>query len=361
LGLEKHKVILVAPLDWGMGHTTRSVPVIQHLRSQGHTVVFAGNDWQSSYISKTFGDIETIELDGYDVHYSHSGARFMISLFSQLPKLLKTIRHEHEWLLRVAATRHFDGIITDNRYGLYHPRIPSVIMTHQVLAQSGMGDIADRLTSKLHYKQLAKFNQCWVVDVPGKPNLAGKLAHPHTLPRNAQYIGLLSQIEQATTKKEHLLVLLSGPEPQRTMLSQILWKQVQQYKDKLVFIEGSNDCPTPENIPGNIQYHKRVTKEVLQPLLENASMVICRSGYSSLMDLAVLDKPAVLIPTPGQTEQEYLGRHLHKEGVFYCAPQKTFDLQKVLAEVPTFPFKKLPLQNAHTQYKGVIDNWLAKL
>lgn len=352
---------MIAPLDWGMGHTTRSVPLIQYLQQLGHTVVFAGNQWQRSYINETFKAIDTIHLDGYNVHYSHSGSRFMLSLFSQLPKLLKTIQKEHDWLLNIAAQQHLDGIITDNRYGLYHPRIPSVIMTHQVLAQSGMGDMIDRLTSRVHYKQLRKFSQCWVVDVPGKPNLAGKLAHPAIMPPNAKYIGLLSQIEPAETSAEHLLILLSGPEPQRTMLSELLWRQVQHYKGKLVFIEGSNETATPDNIPGNISYYKRVTKEVLQPLLEAACMVICRSGYSTLMDLAVLDKPAILVPTPGQTEQEYLGKHLHKEGVFYHAPQKTFNLSKVLAATAQFPFHKLQLENAHQRYKLVIDDWIKTL
>ncbi len=353
--------ILVAPLDWGLGHTTRCVPVIQHLQSLGHTAVFAGNDWQRQYIVKTFPGIETIHLEGYNVEYSKKGGGFMAKLFAQLPGLLKTIRYEHQWVQQQAELLQINGIISDNRYGLYHPTIPSVIMTHQVLAQSGMGPFADNLLKRIHYKQLERFKDCWVVDVPGTPNLAGKLAHPDVMPANAQYIGLLSQVEPMSVSEQHLLILFSGPEPQRTLLADMLWQQVQQYKGKVVFVEGSDKVTDKGTIPAHITYHKRITKEVLQPLIAAANMVVCRSGYSTLMDLVVLNKKAILVPTPGQTEQEFLGRHLHKEGVFYHAPQKGLDLLTALKGAETFPFHKLPLANAQYQYKVVLENWLQKL
>lgn len=353
--------ILVAPLDWGLGHTTRCVPVIQHLQSLGHTAVFAGNNWQRQYIVKTFPAIETIHLEGYNVEYSKKGGGFMAKLFAQLPGLLKTIRYEHQWVQQQVEALQIDGIISDNRYGLYHPSIPSVIMTHQVLAQSGMGPFVDNLLRRIHYKQLERFNDCWVVDVPGTPNLAGKLAHPSVMPANAKYIGLLSQVEPMPVSEQHLLILLSGPEPQRTLLADMLWQQVQQYKGKVVFVEGSDDVTGKSIIPANITYHKRITKEVLQPLIAAANMVVCRSGYSTLMDLVVLGKKAILVPTPGQTEQEFLGRHLHKEGVFYHAPQKGLNLLAALKGAETFPFHKLPLADTQNQYKPVLEDWLQKL
>jgi UDP-N-acetylglucosamine transferase subunit ALG13 len=321
----------------------------------------AGNSWQLDYITATFPGISTIELQGYNVHYSRSGSGFMWSIFSQLPRLLKTIRGEHQWLQQLTANRHFDGIISDNRYGLYHARIPSVIMTHQLQPQTGLGSFADNQLRKFHYRLLSRYGACWVVDVPGNPNLAGTLAHPSSLPANTNYIGLLSQLEATSAQEENLLVLLSGPEPQRTILAQLLWKQLQGYKGKVVFVEGSYDAATPASVPASITYHKRITKEALQPLIANSSMVICRSGYSTLMDLVILGKKAILIPTPGQTEQEYLGRHLHAEGVFYSKSQKGFDLHQALLGAKAFPFKKLPLEDAGQLYKPVISQWLASL
>lgn len=244
---------------------------------------------------------------------------------------------------------------------MYHPHIPSVIMTHQVLAQSGLGSFIDNMLRGIHYKRLQRFGECWVIDVPGSPNLAGKLAHPDVMPHNAKFIGLLSQIEPTATSAEHLLVLLSGPEPQRTMLADKLWEQVKHHNGKVVFIEGSDLVTDKGDIPPHIDYHKRITKEVLEPLIAKASLVICRSGYSTLMDLVVLDKKAVLIPTPGQTEQVFLGKHLHKEGMYYCVSQDRFRLDEVLQAVTSFPFVMPALQNPHQQYKAAVDAWLEGL
>lgn len=295
------------------------------------------------------------------MRYSKSGKGFLFNLFKQLPDLLKRIKEENEWLLQEATHNNYDGIISDNRYGMYHPHIPSVIMTHQVLAQSGLGSFIDNMLRGIHYKRLQHFGECWVIDVPGSPNLAGKLAHPDVMPHNAKFIGLLSQIEPTATSAEHLLVLLSGPEPQRTMLADKLWEQVKRHNGKVVFIEGSEQVTDKGDIPAHIDYHKRITKEVLEPLIAKASLVICRSGYSTLMDLVVLGKKAVLIPTPGQTEQVFLGKHLHKEGMYYCVSQDRFRLDEVLQAVKSFPFVMPVLQNPHQQYKAAVDAWLEGL
>lgn len=275
--------------------------------------------------------------------------------------MLKTIKAENKWLLKEVANNDYDGIISDNRYGMHHPEIPSVIMTHQLLAQSGMGSLIDNVLRGIHYKRLEKFNACWVVDVPGTPNLAGKLAHPAIMPPNAKYIGLLSQIEKRSTSEQHILVLLSGPEPQRTILADKLWEQIKSHNGKIVFIEGSDSVTNKGIIPTHINYYKRLTKEILEPLIADASIVICRSGYSTIMDLVVLGKKAVLIPTPGQTEQIFLGKHLHKEGMYYCVSQNEFVLNTVLADIKDFPFNMPSLQNPHRQYIEVVDDWLDSL
>ena len=363
MNTHKLKNILVAPLDWGLGHTTRCVPMIQFLLSSGHNVLFAGNDWQRQYILRNFPSIETIHLEGYDVRYAKSRIGFSLSLLRQTPCLLKTIKKEHEWLINLVAERKIDGIISDNRYGLYHPSVPSVIITHQLQIQSGLGKTTNDLLRKLHYKYLGRFNECWVADVEGSPNLSSKLAHPKTLPANAKYIGWLSQIagQNIATKEEHLLVLLSGPEPQRSILSKILWQQVIKLDQKIVFVEGSDMTAKPDFIPSHISYHKRLNRDELLPLIANASFVICRSGYSSLMDLLAMKKKAIIIPTPGQTEQEYLAKHLHQEGVLYSKEQKGFDLKKALTEAKGFPFKKISIGVEFRLHQSVLNNWMDKI
>ncbi len=360
MGNSNTKRFLLSTLDWGLGHTTRIIPVIRHIQTLGHTVVFAGNEPQRNFINEVFPNIETVRLDGYKVRYSNTSWGLIPSLISQIPRLLKVIRQEHEWLLQYTKKEKIDGIISDNRYGLHNPHIPSVILTHQLQVLTGMGNMCDAIARKLHYSFLNKFNQCWVVDVADIPNLSGKLGHPATLPPHAKYIGLLSQMEASAEllTEEHILILLSGPEPQRSILSQLLWQQTQTLNRKIVFVEGSNDAPTPTHIPPHITYHKLLTHKELQPLIMRAAMVVCRSGYSTLMDLTALHKKAILIPTPYQTEQEYLGKYLHEQGIYYSTPQKDFNLTNALTQAAQFPFKDVGLGSRHEGYKGVTEEWI---
>jgi hypothetical protein len=361
LGTNQQKRILVAPLDWGLGHTARCVPIIRYLQGLGHLPVVACNSWQRTFIEETFGNIEIIHLDGYNITYSPRNKWLQMGLIAQLPHINKIIHSEHRWVMEKADKLGIDFIISDNRYGLFHPTIPSVIMTHQLMVQGGAGIFIDRAIQKIHYKYLNRFKATWVVDTAGSDNLAGKLSHPSLLPRKSQYIGLLSRFsndQRENNPKDNvnnLLVLLSGPEPQRSILSEMLWKQVCSYDGNITFVEGSTDTREPAHIPRNITYYKRLTDKALVPLLKDADMVICRSGYSTLMDLALLRKPAVIIPTPGQTEQEYLGRHMHERGIFYCCNQKGFDLTGSIRKALRFTFNFAIQPNDYHLYQDAVD------
>jgi UDP-N-acetylglucosamine transferase subunit ALG13 len=336
------------------------VPVIRYLLEKGCRLSVAGNEWQRQYIENTFPGIHTIHLDGYNVWYSKNGSSFLPALMMQLPRLAHTIMQEHEWLKHAVDKFGFNGVITDNRYGLYHATVPNVILTHQVVPQTGWGKLPDSVLHTLHDKRLSCFKDCWIVDAEHGPNLAGSLSRPSVMPANATYIGLLSQYRRTTVSEEHLLVLLSGPEPQRGMLSDMLWEQLKNYNGKIVFVEGSNDVPE-RDVPANMEYHKRLNADKLTPLIAAASMVICRSGYSTLMDLLAMDKKAIIIPTPGQAEQEYLGKYLHEHDVFYCAHQKHLDIMASLNNTEHFPFNKPETKNVFEQFKMVVDEWVEKL
>lgn len=357
------KHILIAPLDWGSGHTTRCIPLIRHLRHCGHNVTFAGNSMQETLIRKSFPDIRAVRLEGYNVTYSRHGSGFMPRLMSQVPGLIKTVRSEHRWLKDYVKQHPVDGIISDNRYGLYHDTVPSVIITHQLSLKTGFGRFADGAFRQLHYQFLEKFDRCWVPDVAGKPNLAGSLSHPGKLPGDTQYIGWLSQMSHPAPSSpgEHLLILLSGPEPQRTILSDLLWQQAIKLEQKVVFVEGSTAAANHSSIPEHITYYQLAGAKELQPLVEQASIVICRSGYSTLMDLVLLNKKALLIPTPGQTEQVYLAAHLREQGIFMSGKQSSFHLANGLEEASRFPFHPLIQAGAHRQFVPVLDAWVASL
>ncbi len=301
-------------------------------------------------------------LDGYRIHYNE-GNTLANAIARQVPGILKTIRKENDWLHQYCTKHKIDGIISDNRYGLHHSSIPSVIITHQLQIQTGMGRLADAMLQMLHYKYLNRFSQCWVADVPGNFNLGGRLSHPNHLPKNTRYIGLLSQFRSRSARLDrgHLLVLLSGPEPQRTILHNKLWEQVKDLDQKVVFIAGSEHSVSPTIIPSNITYHPILSGEPLLEELENAELVICRSGYSTLMDLAVSGKSAITIPTPGQTEQEYLAAHLYKQGIHYTVDQNKLNLSEALEAVKDFPFHKPDLSNGFSLHQPVIKDWIDSL
>lgn len=325
--------ILIAPLDWGLGHATRCLPLIDFLLREKHSVCLAAPHKILDFVAATFPEIRQIPLDGYDIQYSKSKAFFAGKLISQVPKILKAIRREHRWLQQIQAREKFDLVISDNRYGLYHPGLPCVIMTHQLMIKSGLGKLMDRQLQKLHYRFLEKFKACWIVDEAGADNLSGELAHPAHLPGNAGYIGILSQmtlfrpVEQPvhTVKKNpEILILLSGPEPMRSQLEAALLPQCKALREQyhFNFVAGNihdGQAPLPAN--GSFRYFQKLSAAGLVPLLQTADLVICRSGYSTLMDLAVLGKKALLVPTPGQTEQEYLAQYLHRKFQTATVPQ----------------------------------------
>jgi hypothetical protein len=225
----------------------------------------------------------------------------------------------------------------------------------------------DKILLKLHYRFIEKFDSCWIVDVAEDNGLSGTLAHPSILPAiKTEYIGLLSQCLGAITRKETegkeiVLILLSGVEPQRSILSNILWKKALKSDQHIIYVEGSEAATKPALIPDHISYHKRLSEKDLVTAIDAAAYVICRSGYSTLMDLMAMGKKAILIPTPGQTEQEYLGTLMHQKKIFMMAKQHKFDIQTSLLNASLFAYRNIAYGNAFERHKETIENWIQKL
>ncbi|MDI9319764.1 MAG: glycosyltransferase [Phycisphaerales bacterium] len=358
---------MIAPLDWGLGHVTRCVPVVQHILSLGHSVVFAGNNSQQNYIRSIYPTIEYADLVGYNTQYSKSKIWLVPKIVTQIPRLKKCIKREHLWLQSFVKTHHIDAVISDNRYGLYHSNIPCIFVTHQLQIRSGYSAFLDKLLLKIHYRFIEKFTGCWVVDIAEDNGLSGSLGHPEILPKiKTEYIGLLSQCavikKEATPTIEYdALILLSGAEPQRSILADALWNKSIKSDKHIVFVAGSDTATVPENIPPHILYRQRLSSDDLVLAIQSAGMVICRSGYSSLMDLIALDKKAILIPTPGQTEQEYLASKMNKEKIFMAAPRSKFDIQTLLINASVFPFSANKFKDSFVRFKPILDEWLNEI
>lgn len=332
--------ILVAPLDWGLGHATRSVPVIRELVRQGAEVVLAGSGKVKYLLEKEFPQLTILELKGYNISYSKNKWSLPFVIATQIPKIISAIDDENEMIDEIIAQHQVNGIISDNRFGLYHENIPSVFITHQLLIKTNLGHTVDEYLQKINYSFINKFTECWVPDHQGKNNLAGELSHPAKLPViPTKYIGPLSRFENhATGKEKHLLILLSGPEPQRTILEELILEQLKSYQEAVVVVRG---LPGEENIPGvpsNVEVINHLPANQLNEKILDAWMVIARCGYSTVMDLSILGKKSILIPTPGQTEQEYLSRHLMQTNFALCIEQQKFKLIPALGLARNFQY-----------------------
>lgn len=332
------KTVLVAPLDWGLGHATRCIPIIYGLVKEGHKVLVAAEGPIKILLEQEFQDIEYLPLKGYRINYNKTQSSFSRKIMLQAPKILKAISFERRWLNEIIKKYKIDIVISDNRFGLHNKKVFSVFITHQLLIKS---PYLQEWIQKFNYHLINKFDECWVPDFSSIPGLAGELSHPKKMPATpARYIGWLSRFKKSQEKKQekHLLILLSGPEPQRTILEKKILAQLEKYFQPVFIVRGLPGNKSALKTKSNVDYINHLPSKELEEVILHATFVIARSGYSSVMDLLKLKKKAIFIPTPGQTEQEYLSKHLLQQQLAYCTNQETFNLETALQSAGSFPY-----------------------
>ena len=323
--MKRKSRILIAPLDWGIGHATRCIPIIQQLIKKGFEVLIAGEGRSLSILEQEFPNINTIYLKGYNVEYSAKD-NMKMTIISQIPKIIYNIKQEHIKIKKIIEDYKIDGIISDNRFGLWNKKIPSVFITHQLEIQSS---ILQSKIQEINYKYINKFDKCWILDNKDH-GLAGKLSHPKNLPNNTIYIGPISRFKNYKEElKYEILALISGPEPQRSILEDILKKQFLEYNKSALIILGKPELNFKEKI-NNVEIISHLESSKLNQVILQSKIIICRSGYSSIMDLAKLNKKAIFIPTKGQTEQEYLAKYFQEKGICNYTNQSEFNLKTSL-------------------------------
>ncbi|OLY95005.1 hypothetical protein BUE76_21335 [Cnuella takakiae] len=335
---------LVAPLDWGLGHATRCIPIIRHLLAKGWEVWLAGEQPVQSLLQAEFPNLPWLPLDGYRVSYGATGWGTALSLARQVPRLVRSIRAEQQWLQHQMSIHRFHLVVSDNRYGLYHPAAYCIFLGHQLQLQTPLG-LGKHLMRRLQYRFINRFDACWVPDFPGAVSLAGSLSHPEQLPAiPVRHTGPLSRLEQpaAAPAQPYVLLLVSGPEPQRSLLEALFLQQAATIPRSFVLVRGlPGRCRIPA-VAANIEVYNHLPAAALQDKMAAASLVVCRSGYSTIMDLAAMDKKSILIPTPAQTEQQYLARHLQQQGFAMWCSQAGFNLNKALKDASLFAFRAWP-------------------
>ena len=379
----KSSRVLVAPLDWGLGHATRCVPIIERLLAEGHEVVIAADGYPLRFLRREFPHLDWVKFEGLKVEYA-DGQSQVGAMLRQLPRFLRDIWREHKRLKEIVRMYDVDMVVSDNRFGLWCRGVYSVYMTHQLMVKMPRGlEWMEWAVWRFHRWFIKHYDECWVPDIEGDGNLSGDLSHKYPLLKNTKFIGVLSRFSSEKVEWEDVRVeaealglqqrydvvaVLSGPEPHRRNLEkqitdnrlqitddsqqstvnsqqtltpseqssrppktggqykivnsqQILTPSEQssrpskiggQYKivnsqQSLLIVQGlpEDDLRLAEHRDG-VDYIPHLPTGLLQWYMQEAEEIVCRSGYSSIMDLHTIGRKAHLIPTPGQTEQEYL-------------------------------------------------------
>lgn len=322
-----NKTILIAPLNWGLGHATRCIPIIKALQENNYIPIIASDGIALALLKKEFPYIKTLKLPSYQIEYAKNGKNFKWKLIKNSPKMIRAIWEEKRLIKKWVKKHAIDGIISDNRLGVFSKKVPSIFVTHQLNVMTGN---TTWITSKLHQNIIKKYTECWVPDVATLPNLTGELGHLKKNYLNLKYIGPLSRMHKKETPKQYdLMIILSGPEPQRGLLEEKLKTEVVHYTGKVVFIKGIVQKEQTKEQIGNVTYYNFMNTRQLEQTFNESEAVLCRSGYTTIMDLAKLEKKAFFIPTPGQYEQEYLAIKLANEGLIPYATQEEFKMEDI--------------------------------
>jgi uncharacterized protein (TIGR00661 family) len=358
----KKPIVLLSPLDWGLGHTTRCIPIIHELLYLGCQVIIACNSTQKALLMQEFPELSYVHLAGYNLKYGKKRWSTIIRIILQTPKILIKINNENSWLHIFLKSQPVDCIISDNRFGLHARNLPSVFITHQLYIKTGLGKLTDKFVQWLNYRRINRFTTCWVPDYQGAQTLAGGLSNPDKLPAiPVRYMGGLSRLKACSAKSNtiNLLIILSGPEPQRTVFENLLLKELEHQPGKIVLVSALPAAGNQVQEKNNLTIYNHAPAALLNELLCNAEMVISRSGYTTVMDLLKLGKKSILVPTPGQAEQEYLAVHLYEEQLAFTVSQNHFSLSKALSAANAFPFQQAAFNMEN--YKGVIRNLIEQI
>ncbi|MBC8457670.1 MAG: glycosyltransferase [Deltaproteobacteria bacterium] len=340
------KRILICPLDWGLGHAGRDSKIIQSLSARGHEIIIAGSGLSLSLLKTEFPDKKFLSIPASNIKYDRKIPAWLVIL-KQFPGWIINIIREHRILNKIVSNEQIDLVISDARYGLWNSKIPSVLITHQLAIKLPFkSNFLERIIMGTNRLAIKRFNACWIPDYQGFPNLGGGLSHIPAMPENARYIGPISRFDGVKHEadqelKYEVVAVISGPEPQRSVFEELLTRQLAGFKKKSLLVCGRPGVKENVNLSDFCTRVSFLTGEELADILISARFIICRSGYSSIMDLASLKKTAYLVPTPGQTEQEYLADYLSENNMFPYCKQKNFNLQDAISVLDNYKSKHL--------------------
>lgn len=326
------KCILVAPLDWGLGHAVRCIPIINHLLENENEVILAVTSSTGPILQKAFPNCKLIQVPPYRVKYPFDN--MIINMFLQAPRIFINTWREYFWLQRIIEHYKIDTVISDNRFGLFTKKCPSIFISHQIQIPTP-NPITSWFSSLVHQWYIKKFDVCWIPDWPDQKALAPALSTPKSVSFKYRHIGWLSNaiLLPNLERKWDALFVLSGPEPLRTTLEVAIRKQLSSMKGQFLMIRGTTTKPKKSwNSSPHVHTIDLASRSEINEAINRTDILVSRSGYTTLMDLSIWQKPALLIPTPGQYEQVYLGAYLHEQRFAFCVKQDQLNLNIHLEE-----------------------------
>jgi len=320
--------------SWGLGHATRTLPIIRKLIDEGDEVIVVSHGGALTLLRNELdGRASYHELPDYPAPATQHSKLMALDAFMSIPQYIFAMKREHTFVEKLLDDEKVDAIFSDNRFGFYSIRVPSFYMTHQLRIMNPLESHAlESGTERLCAWLLKRLSGLIVPDFKDD-GLAGRLAHDLSVidESDVHYIGVLSDFERRTNNEDiDVFASISGPEPQRTAFEKIVLEQLKDFKGKAVVSLGKS---AEAQTSGNLEVRGLTAKQERENLLNRSKMIIARSGYSTIMDLCALGKKSLLVPTPGQTEQEYLaGYHMGRRN-YFCVQERGLDLKSQLEAV----------------------------
>lgn len=327
--MNKNYNILICPLEWGLGHAARMIPLAVTLQKMQCNIIIGSGEEHLSLFRKEVPGLSYVSFPGFKPGYSRFIPQYLF-LLMKTPLLLYHIIREHFRLKKIIRDNAVDIVISDNRFGLWNRKVKTVYVTHlPLIPLPDALRFLEFIGVFIHRQIIKLYSFCFIPDLPGDLNISGRLSHGLKLPENVRYIGILSKFtttgadtQENTNIFPHNTVILSGPEPQRGILKHKLAKILNEMDPPTVILEGKPDTEQTINRSGNIIYYSHLPSPEMKMMISGSNAVISRSGYTTIMELISLNCPALLIPTPGQTEQEYLAKYLSEKGWFSTITQR---------------------------------------
>lgn len=338
--LNPKEKILVAFLDWGLGHATRCMPIVDELLAKKYQVILAGNGKSLLFMQQQYPDLKSYILPDYNIQYD-ANKHAAWQILWQSAKIFQAIKNENESIKDIIKEENISTIISDNRYGVHHQSCKNIFISHQIAIQAPKPfRLVEPFLLNRILKLINNFDELWIPDIEDASlSLTGKLSHQIQFPIPTKYIGILSRYNKNKVssyiddEEYDIVAIISGVEPQRTHFEKILINELKKIDQKCILIAGRVDAEVSKTIDQNVTIINYLHNDALLYYIQRAKIIVCRSGYSTVMDLVALNKKAILIPTPGQTEQEYLAHSLADKQLAIMQTQDKINLRNSISAI----------------------------